>query len=114
MNMTYTNINGYLIPNLTLSGQPADPIGKYGTLRREFLRENAPELFELMALQGTLYPHLTEIDRTMRQQVSQTVEQLASRSEAPNRTTDPLGWAAWRNSLKAQAEEMVMPILYAL
>ena len=114
MTMTYTNINGYQIPNLTLGGQPADPIGKYGMLRREFLRENAPEQFELMSIQGTLYPHLIEIDRTVRQQVEQTVAQLAQKSKMPDRKSDPLGWTQWMNSLKVQAEELAMPMLYAL
>lgn len=112
--MEYTQVNGYLIPNLTLSEQPAQPIGKYGEIRREFLRENTPVTFDLMLMEGTLYPHLLEVDKSTREQINQTMEQLIRQTPMPNRKTDPLGWAQQMNLLKAQAEEMVMPMLYAL
>ena len=112
--MEYTNINGYLVPNLTLTEQPTQPIGKYGILRREYLRENDPMTFEEMTLSGTLYRHLQEIEESIRQQIEQTMQQLMQQSKAPDRRTDPLGWAQWMNSLKLQAEELAMPILYSL
>lgn len=112
--MEYTQVNGYLIPNLTLSEQPTQPIGKYGEIRREFLRENTPVTFDLMLMEGTLYPHLLEVDKSAREQINQTMQQLIRQSPMPNRKTDPLGWAQQMNLLKAQAEEMVMAMLYAL
>lgn len=112
--MEYMQMNGYLIPNLTLSEQPAQPIGKYGEIRRTFLRENAPATFELMLLEGTLYPHLVEMDNTVRMQVSQTMDELIRQTPMPSRKTDPLGWTQQMNLLKAEAEELAMPILYEL
>lgn len=112
--MEYTQVNGYLIPNLTLDEQPAQPVGKYGEIRREFLRENAPATFDLMLMQGTLYPHLQEMDSTVRTQVRQTMDELIRQTKMPDRKTDPLGWAQQMNQLKAQAEELAMPVLYAL
>ena len=112
--MEYTNINGYLVPNLTLNEQPMQPIGKYGSLRREFLRENDPMTFEEMTLAGTLYKHLLEVEEAVRRQIEQTMQQLMRQSTAPDRKTDPLGWAQWMNDLKLQAEELAMPSLYSL
>ena len=112
--MEYTNINGYLVPNLTLNEQPMQPIGKYGSLRREFLRENDPMTFEEMTLTGTLYKHLLEVENAVRLQIEQTMQQLMRQSEAPDRKTDPLGWTQWMNDLKLQAEELAMPILYSM
>lgn len=112
--MEYTQVNGYLISNLTLDEQPAQTFGKYGEIRREFLRANAPALFDLMLMLGTLYPHLTEVDNTVRTQVSRTMDELMRQTALPDRKTEPLAWAQQMNLLKAQAEEMAMPILYAL
>ena len=40
MKLTYTNVNGYLIPNLTYkSGEQMEQLGKYGFLRRDYLKE---------------------------------------------------------------------------
>lgn len=39
MELTYTNVNGYLIPNLTYkSGEQMEQLGKYGFLRRDYLK----------------------------------------------------------------------------
>ena len=114
MYFQYTNINGFLIPNLTLGNQPTQPLGKYGMIRRDFLEHNAPATCDLMTLQGTLYPHLIEMDNAARQQVQATIQQLSAQSSAPNRKTDPVTWTQWMNQLKAQAEEMVLPMLHTL
>lgn len=62
--MEYMMVNGYQIPALTLNEPPMPEIGKYGSLRRKFLLENAPMMFDEMMLEGTLYPHLVEIPTT--------------------------------------------------
>ena len=112
--MEYTMVNGYQIPNLTLDEQPMQEIGKYGSLRRKFLMENAPMTFDEMLLEGTLYPHLVEMDKAVHQQIEQTMQTLMQQSSAPNRQTDPMGWTQWMNALKAQAEELAMQQIYSL
>ena len=47
MKLTYTEINGYLIPDLVLPETDTRPIGKYGELRRQFLREQRPTCLTL-------------------------------------------------------------------
>ena len=64
--MEYMMVNGYQIPALTLNEPPMPEIGKYGSLRRKFLLENAPMMFDEMMLEGTLYPHLVEMDNGSR------------------------------------------------
>ena len=112
--MEYTNINGYLVPNLTLNEQPMQPIGKYGSLRKEFLRENYPMTFEELTVSGNLYRHLLEVEKTVRQEIEQAVKSLLQKNPAPDRKTDPLGWTQHMNNLKLQAEELAMLTLYNL
>ena len=109
MKLTYTEINGYLIPDLVLPETDTRPIGKYGELRRQFLREHRPDLFDLMLLEGTLHSHLADVDATARQMV----EEMARRQgvdEALKRA-DPLAWAGRMNAIKNAAEEAVLPDL---
>ena len=112
--MEYMMVNGYQIPALTLNEPPMPEIGKYGSLRRKFLRENAPMVFDEMLLEGTLYPHLAEINSAVNRQIEQTVQLLMQQTAAPDRKTDPLGWTQWMNTLKAQAEELAMKQIYSL
>ncbi len=113
MELTYTEINGYLIPDLILLETDTRPIGKYGELRRQFLREHRPDLFDLMLLEGTLHSHLADVDVEARQMVEDTIAQMARQQgvdEALKRA-DPLAWAGRMNAIKNAAEEAVLPDL---
>ena len=112
--MEYMMVNGYQIPALTLNEPPTPEIGKYGSLRRKFLLENAPMMFDEMLLEGTLYPHLAEMDNAVHRQIEQMMQTLMQQSTAPNRQTDPMGWTQWINALQAQAEELAMQQIYSL
>jgi len=59
--ITYTEVNGYFIPNLALPEQPEGDIGKYGRARLAYLREHKKLLHMHMLSQGTLWEHLLEI-----------------------------------------------------
>ena len=113
MKLTYTEINGYLIPDLILPETDTRPIGKYGELRREFLREHRPDLFDLMLLEGTLHSHLADVDASVRKMVEDTIAQMARQQgvdEALKRA-DLLAWAGRMNAIKNAAEEAVLPDL---
>ena len=64
--LTYTRCGDYYIPDLKLSEQPEAPIGKYGRMRRRYLKEHRPGLYTSLILCEKLYPHLLEIDRAAR------------------------------------------------
>lgn len=101
----------YLLPNLTLPEQPDVKIGKYGRLRKAFLKQHRPVQYNGLLLSVKLDAHLAEIDRTARQQVEQTMAALLKTNPAPDKMTDPMGWVKHQNAIKAQAEEIVIPSL---
>ena len=68
-NLTYTRNGDYLIPDLSLSEQPEKPLGKYGRMRKSYLKENRPVLYNHLLLSGMLYPHLAEIDQAAKQRL---------------------------------------------
>ena len=61
MKLTYTNVNGYLIPDLTYkSGEQMEQLGKYGFLRRDYLKNHRNSTYQVMLLQDTIGKHLLE------------------------------------------------------
>ena len=54
MEITYTQIGDYLYPNITLCEDDKLPIGKYGRMRKEYLREHRPVIYNVLAVQGKL------------------------------------------------------------
>ena len=106
-NLSYTQTGDYLLPNLTLH-QPKTPLGKYGRMRLNFLKQQHPVLYHTMLLNGSLYPHLMEVEQTAESQMQQTMAQLLKQTPAPDKESQQMAWVQHMNSLKAQAEELVL------
>ena len=106
MNIEYRRNGDYLVPNIELN-QPQTPLGKYGRMRRTFLRENRPVLYNHLLLSGTLYPHLAEIDRTAKDRLDRQMEELLKQNPAPDKAAQQMAWVQHMNALKMQAEEAI-------
>ena len=105
-NLSYTQTGDYLLPNLTLH-QPKTPLGKYGRLRRMYLKEQRPVLYHTMLLNGSLYPHLMEVEQTAESRMQQTMEQLLKQNPAPDKERQQMAWVQHMNSLREQVEEVI-------
>ena len=106
-NVTYSTVGDYQLPNLTLN-QPRKPLGRYGRLRRTYLMQQRSVLYHTMLLNGSLYPHLMEVEQTAESQMQQTMAQLLKQTPAPDKESQQMAWVQHMNSLKAQAEELVL------
>ena len=102
-NVTYSTVGDYQLPNLTLN-QPRKPLGKYGRMRLNFLKQQHPVLYNTMLLSG----NLMEVEQTAESQMQQTMQGLLKQNPAPNKEQHQMGWVQHMNSLKAQAEELVL------
>ena len=114
--LTYTRSGDYWIPDLSLSQQESKPLGKYGRMRKKYLQEHRPVLWNSLILSEKLYPHLREIDETANSRLEQMMPglmQSAGVTEAL-KASNPLKWVGLMNSLKAQAEEVILTeLIYA-
>ena len=70
--------------------------------------KHRPVLYNSMLLSGTLHPHLLEVEQTAENQMQQTMQELLKQNPAPNKEQYQMEWVQHMNSLKAQAEELVM------
>ena len=87
--LTYTNVNGYLIPNLTYkSGEQMEKLGKYGFLRRDYLKNHRNSLYQVMLLQDTIGEHLLEVDKAAREREEIILRQLEEKAPLPDKEKD--------------------------
>ena len=107
-NLTYTLCGDYYIPNLSLSATEAKSLGKYGRMRKTYLMEHRPILWNTMILSETLYPHLHEIDETAHRRAEQIMAELLSVHPAPDKATQQMAWVQHMNNLKSPAEEIIL------
>ena len=110
MNLTYTKNGDYLIPDLSLTQQESRPLGKYGRMRKKYLEEHRPILWNQMILTETLFPHLREIEETANQRLEQMMPALMNTAGVTEdlKARDPMTWLGLLNSCKAQAEEVIL------
>ena len=106
-NLNYTKTGDYFLPNLTLN-QPLKQLNRYGRMRRNYLMEQRPVVYSTMLLNGTLYPHLWEVEQTAENRMQQLMKELLERNPAPDKEKKQMAWVQHMNSLKAQAEEMIL------
>ena len=108
MEITYTRKGDYLYPNLAINPEDQVDVGKYGQMRRRYLKEHRPGLYGALWIEGKLTPHLLEINETAFAQIDLIVSQLLKAYPAPDRSVDHLAYVAHMNSLTAMAEETVL------
>ena len=113
MELSYRQNGDYLIPDIKMDDQPAGMIGKYGRMRKTFLKEHRSGTYNALLLQSRLTEHLLEIDRTAREQVEQTMAQTENVTEKMKAENQML-WIQRMNSIRQRAEETVLNnLIYA-
>jgi len=114
MELTYTMQGDYLIPDLTVPESPK--IGKYGMLRRTFLREHRDGIYTGMLLEGTLNSHLEEVDAQANRMMDKLTEQMKTLNGVTEqmKAEDQMKWVQLMNSIRNSAEEVVLrDLIYA-
>lgn len=112
--LKYKTVNGYQIPDLKIPDEQAT-LGRYGRMRKA-LKEHRKMTFNSLLLTGELTAHLAEIDRTAGERVNRMVSEMAAAQGVNEalKERDPMAWVGAMNSLKAQAEEIVLTeLVYA-
>ncbi|MFR3493590.1 MAG: TnpV protein [Blautia sp.] len=107
MELTYHRKGDYLFPNLTVEEEEVT-IGKYGMLRRTFLKEHKNSLYQSLFLTGKLNSHLEQIEKAAQERMDSQMEKLLEKNPAPDKEADPMAWTAHMNALMATAEESIL------
>jgi len=110
MGGTYHWEGDYLIPDITLPPAHDYRLSKYGRMRRQFLKEHRPVIYSDIALDGTLFPHLAEIDEACNNRMEIICKAMAEREGVTEalKAADQLEWVRRMNSIHNRAEESVL------
>ena len=94
MGGTYRQEGDYLIPNLALPDEPEYQIGKYGRMRRSYLKEHRPVLYASLLTSGTLHWHLAEIDQACNERMEIIVSDMARQEDVTEalKAADQMEW----------------------
>ena len=107
--MSYTLHGDYYLPDLVLREE--EPIyGKYGMLRKQFLKEHRSAGYQYLLLTGKLNKHLNQTDQEAREQVETLMEQMTEKQGVTEelKVQNQTKWVRLMNNIKASAEEIVL------
>ena len=107
--MSYTLHGDYYLPDLVLR-EEEPTYGKYGMLRKQFLKEYRSARYQYLLLTGKLNEHLNQIDQEVREQVETLMEQMTEKQGVTEelKAQDQMEWVRLMNNIKASAEEIVL------
>ena len=108
--ITYTENDGLLYPDLALPEQSGEDIGRFGRMRKRYLKEHRKAYYSLLCMKLELNDHLREINRQAIEQIELITSQLAKAEGITEqlKARDQLGWVYAMNSYRARAEEIVI------
>lgn len=101
-------VGDYFIPEIELKPLEDRVLNKYGRMRRAFLQEHNPMLFDDLVLTEQMFPHLYEMQEIAEKRMEVIMAGLLEKNPAPDKEADAMAWVRHMNGLKAQAEEVVM------
>ena len=106
----YELIGDYYIPVLTLSSEEQRPIGKWGRMHRDYLREHRPLLFNDLILSGQLWTYLADLNDQAQERLSLIIEQMKASEGVTEelKVADQMVWVGAMNSIRNRAEENIL------
>ncbi|MEE0644409.1 TnpV protein [Blautia sp.] len=107
--MSYTLHGDYYLPDLEIN-EEEPTYGKYGIMRKQFLKEHRSARYQYLVLTGKLTEHLNQVDKEVREKVEMLMEQMAEQWGVTEelKMQDQMEWVRRMNNIKSVAEEMVL------
>ena len=107
---SYTMVGDHRLPDLTAGKTEPLLIGKYGRMRRRYLKEHRPVLYTNLLTTGKLDQHLAEIDEACEEQMELLVKQMTKQEGVTEtlKAADQMEWVRRMNSIRDRAEEIVL------
>ncbi len=116
MELTYTKVGDYYIPDLVLDDDAEYEIGMYGRIRERFLEEHHHGTYTSLLLTGRLWKYLAEIDAASNERMDNLVSAMAKQEGVTEalKASNQMEWVGRMNNIRNRAEEIVLhELVYA-
>ena len=109
MNIHYIRMGDYYIPDLTLPEEKR-PIGKWGRMHRDYLREHNPIQYNCLLLSGELWTYLADLNEQAQDRLERMIDQMKAAECVTEglKAADPMAWVGAMNNIRNRAEEIIL------
>ena len=105
----YIQVGEYYIPDISLS-KPSKPIGKWGRIYRDFLKDHHPVRYNTLILSGQLWDLLAQVNEQAQDHLDRMITQMTAAESVTEdlKAADPMAWVGAMNNIRSRAEEQVL------
>ena len=109
MEIQYIRVGDYYIPDLTLPEEPR-PMGKWGRMHREYLKEHKLIQYNCLLLSGKLWTYLADLNEQAQDRLDRIIEQMKTSEGITEdlKANDPMAWVGTMNNIRNRAEEIIL------
>ena len=109
MEMQYIRVGDYFIPDLELP-EETRPIGKWGRMHRDYLREYKPIQYNCLLLSGKLWTYLADLNEQAQDRLERMIDQMKMAEGVTEdlKDADPMAWVGAMNNIRNRAEEIIL------
>ena len=106
----YERIGDYYIPVLTLSSEEQRPIGKWGRMHRDYIKEHRSIFFNDLILRGQLCTYLADLNEQAQERLSLIIKQMKVSEGVTEelKAADQMAWVGAMNSIRNRSEEIIL------
>ena len=106
--LSYTLHGDYYLPDLEIN-EEEPTYGKYGIMRKQFLKEHRSARYQYLVLTGKLTEHLNQVDKEVREKVEMLMEQMAEQWGVTEKLKmqDQMEWVRKMNNIRSRAVEII-------
>lgn len=106
--LTYIRCGDYYIPDIRLPEENR-PIGRWGRMHRDYIKENNPIRFNDLCLSGKLWTYLADLNEQAQSRLELIIEQMKAAEGVTEgmKATDQMAWVETMNNIRNRAEEIV-------
>ena len=109
MEIQYIRVGDYFIPDLMLP-EESRPIGKWGRMHREYLKEHKPIQYNCLLLSGELWTYLADLNEQAQGRLERMIDQMKMAEGVTEelKAADPMAWVGAMNNIRNRAEEIIL------
>ena len=109
MEIQYIRVGDYYIPDLTLP-EESRPIGRWGRMHRDYLREHKPIQYNCLLLSGKLWTYLADLNEQAQDRLERMIDQMKMAEGVTEelKAADPMAWVGAMNNIRNRAEEIIL------
>ncbi|MFR3229697.1 MAG: TnpV protein [Mediterraneibacter gnavus] len=106
--LSYTLHGDYYLPDLEIN-EEEPTYGKYGIMRKQFLKEHRSARYQYLVLTGKLTEHLNQVDKEVREKVEMLMEQMAEQWGVTEKLKmqDQMEWVRKMNNIRSRVVEII-------